>query len=61
MVDGKVVVEEGRVPGIDEAKLIADATEAHLWQKGRFAAQHPGGRTAAELFPPTYPTLEHVR
>jgi 5-methylthioadenosine/S-adenosylhomocysteine deaminase len=56
IVDGKVVVEDGRVPGIDEGKLLAQAAEAHLWQKARFAAQHPSGRSEVELFPPSYPT-----
>jgi cytosine/adenosine deaminase-related metal-dependent hydrolase len=56
IVDGRVVVEGGRVPGIDERALLAQAAEAHLWQKGRFAAQHPSGRTASELFPATFPT-----
>ncbi len=57
IVDGKLVVEQGRVPGLDETKLLAQAAEAHLWQKGRFAAQHPTGRSAADLFPATFPTL----
>ncbi len=57
ILDGKLVVEQGRVPGLDEAKLLAQAAEAHLWQKGRFVAQHPTGRSAADLFPATFPTL----
>ncbi|NLE76302.1 MAG: amidohydrolase family protein, partial [Chloroflexi bacterium] len=55
MVDGKIVVQNGQVAGVDEAKLIAQATEAHLWQKGRFTAEHPSGAPMEELFPPTYP------
>jgi cytosine/adenosine deaminase-related metal-dependent hydrolase len=57
IVDGKLVVEEGCVPGLDEGKLLAQAAEAHLWQKGRFVAQHPSGRAANQLFPATFPTL----
>jgi len=55
LVDGKIVVEDGRVPGIDEADLIRQASEAHLWQKERFAAQHPSGQPSEILFPNTYP------
>lgn len=57
IIDGKVVIEDGRAPGIDEGKLLADAAEAHLWQRGRFVAQHPSGRPADILFPRTYQTL----
>jgi cytosine/adenosine deaminase-related metal-dependent hydrolase len=57
IVDGKLVVEDGCVPGVDERQLLTQAAEAHLWQKGRFAAQHPSGRSAAALFPATFPTL----
>jgi hypothetical protein len=54
LVDGKAVVEDGAVPGIDESKLIDEASRAHLWQKGRFVAQNPKGQPAEVLFPNTY-------
>ena len=57
LVDGKVVVEGGRVLGINEADLIRKAADAHLWQKAQFAAHHPSGEGAAELFPNTYPRM----
>ncbi len=57
MVDGKVVMEGGQVMGVDEAGLIRQATEAHLWQKERFAAQNPEGKPASVLFPTTYPVI----
>jgi cytosine/adenosine deaminase-related metal-dependent hydrolase len=57
LVDGRVVVEGGRVPGINEADLIQRASEAHLWQKEQFAAHHPSGERAGELFPNTYPMM----
>jgi cytosine/adenosine deaminase-related metal-dependent hydrolase len=55
MVDGKIVVANGRVPGINEPELVAAAAEAHLWQKQRFAAMNPAGLSAEQLFPGTYP------
>jgi len=57
LVDGRVVLEGGRVPGIDERALIAQACEAHLWQRERFAAHHPRGLSAGELFPASYPRM----
>jgi len=54
LVDGRVVVEDGRVPGVDEAQLVEQAWEAHLWQKQQFAAHHPHEQSAAVLFPGTY-------
>ena len=57
IVDGRAVVQDGRVPGIDEAQLIAEASAAHLWQKGQFAVNHPSGRPAQELFPSSFPAL----
>lgn len=57
LVDGRVVVENGSVPGLDERALVAQACEAHLWQRERFGALHPRGLSAAELFPSTYPRV----
>jgi cytosine/adenosine deaminase-related metal-dependent hydrolase len=57
LVDGKIVVEGGRVPGINEAALSQQASEAHLWQKEQFAAQHPSGESLRDLFPSTYPLM----
>jgi cytosine/adenosine deaminase-related metal-dependent hydrolase len=57
IVDGRVVVEGGQVPGINEGDLMRDAAAAHLWQKGQFIAQHPRGEPVDALFPSTYPVL----
>lgn len=57
IVDGRTVVEDGHVPGLDEAQLIAQASAAHIWQKGRFAANHPSRKSADELFPSSYPAF----
>jgi 5-methylthioadenosine/S-adenosylhomocysteine deaminase len=52
-VDGRAVVEGGKVVGLDERDLAAKAAEAHIWQRDRFVEQHPRHETAATLFPPT--------
>jgi cytosine/adenosine deaminase-related metal-dependent hydrolase len=54
IVDGKAVVKDGQVPGVDESKLIEQASQAHLWQKGRFVAQNPSAEPAEFLFPSSY-------
>ena len=54
IVDGEVVIENGRAPGMDEAGLIAGAKAAHLWQRDQFVAQHPTGRPVDELFATAY-------
>ena len=54
IVDGRVVVQDGNVLGLDKAELIEKATEAHLWQKGRFVAQNPTGQPAEVLFPSSF-------
>jgi cytosine/adenosine deaminase-related metal-dependent hydrolase len=57
IVDGKAVVKDGQVPGVDESKLIEQAAKAHLWQKGRFVAQNPGAEPAEFLFPSSYDVI----
>jgi cytosine/adenosine deaminase-related metal-dependent hydrolase len=57
LVDGRVVVEDGKIPGLNEAELSAKAADAHLWQKEQFAAQHPSGENQRKLFPNVYPLL----
>jgi cytosine/adenosine deaminase-related metal-dependent hydrolase len=39
IVDGRIVVEAGALPGLDERALIAEAAEAHLWQARQFEAK----------------------
>ena len=36
IVDGRLAVEGGKILGLDERSLIADATEAHIWQAHQF-------------------------
>jgi len=57
IVDGRVVVDGGQVPGVDESDLIRKAAAAHLWQKERFVEQHPRAEPADLLFPSAYSEL----
>jgi cytosine/adenosine deaminase-related metal-dependent hydrolase len=55
IVDGKVVVEGGRIPGVDEEALTRKANEVNQRQKMAFVAQNPTGKPAEALFPPSFP------
>ena len=55
IVDGRVVVEGGRVPGVDEEELARKANEVNQRQKMAFASQNPMGMSVDELFPPSFP------
>jgi cytosine/adenosine deaminase-related metal-dependent hydrolase len=58
IVDGKTVVEDGHVIGLDEAALLAEAqAEAdRLWST--VPEWHWQGLTAEQLSPPSFPALE---
>jgi len=53
-VDGKEVVRNGQIPGLDEKALIGRVNEINQRQKRMFAAQHPLGISEDRLFPPAY-------
>ena len=55
LVHGKVVVQEGRVVGVDEEELASKARQAWLKYKGGVAAWDPAGRPSDEVFPPLLP------
>jgi cytosine/adenosine deaminase-related metal-dependent hydrolase len=55
IVDGRVVVEGGRVPGVDEEELAKKANEVNQRQKMAFTRQNPMGLSVDELFPPSFP------
>jgi 5-methylthioadenosine/S-adenosylhomocysteine deaminase len=57
IVDGRVVIEQGVAPGVDETTLIAEAAEAHLWQAEQFVKHHPSGKSTQTLFPTSYPRV----
>jgi cytosine/adenosine deaminase-related metal-dependent hydrolase len=58
VVDGRIVVENGRLPGVDEAELIArlQAEAEQSW--ARFSEWDYAGRSADEVFPPSFPRWE---
>lgn len=56
IVDGRPVVREGRIAGVDEAELVRQAqAESDAWYEG-FAEHDWKGRSAGEAFPPAFPT-----
>ena len=55
LVGGKVVVEAGRVVGVDEEELAHKARQAWLKYKGGIAAWDPANRPSDEVFPPLFP------
>lgn len=57
MVGGKVVVEGGRVVGVDEEELAYRAKKAWLKYKGGLVSWDPAGRPSADVFPPLLPIL----
>ncbi len=58
IVDGRIVLADGKAPGVDEAALMASVRAAHRWQRDRFAAQNPMGKPSGVLFPSSYPVDE---
>jgi 5-methylthioadenosine/S-adenosylhomocysteine deaminase len=57
IVDGRTVVEDGHVPGVDEAQVLADAQREaeRLWAE--VPEWHWQQLTADELSPPSFPPL----
>ncbi|MEX2356141.1 MAG: amidohydrolase family protein, partial [Thermaerobacterales bacterium] len=55
IVDGRTVVEDGRLLGLPESELLDEAREAWTVYKGGVAESDAEGRSAAELYPPAYP------
>src|SRR5262249_2126031 len=58
LVDGRVVVDGGRVLGVDERRLLADAQREaeRLWDS--VPRWHWQGRTAEEFAPTSFPSLD---
>ena len=55
IVNGRTVVEEGRVVSLAEAELQHDAHQAWLRYKRGLIARDPEGRSADDLYPPAFP------
>ncbi len=54
IVDGKTIMEKGRVLGVDEAALLAQVQQAsnHMWEQ--IASWDWGKRSASEISPPSF-------
>jgi 5-methylthioadenosine/S-adenosylhomocysteine deaminase len=55
IVDGRMVVEGGRVPGVDEEELARKANVVNQWQKARYVEYNDQDKPVDELFPPSFP------
>jgi hypothetical protein len=55
IVDGKVCVEDGRIPGVDLAELRSRAQAAGERVWSGWASWDPLGRTADEMSPFSFP------
>jgi cytosine/adenosine deaminase-related metal-dependent hydrolase len=55
IVDGKVLVEGGRMLEVDEEELARKASEVTQRQKMAVVGQNPMGLSADEFFPPSFP------
>ena len=54
IVDGKIVVKNRQLPGINEESLIKEAREVNQKQKKAFATHNPLGLSMEDLFPPSF-------
>jgi hypothetical protein len=57
IIDGRIVVEGGRLVGIDEEAVRAAAQEPYDRLRDQFSRWDPGHRPARTLFPPALPTM----
>jgi cytosine/adenosine deaminase-related metal-dependent hydrolase len=57
IVDGRTIVDGGRLVGVDEDALIAAAQAPYDGFKRQFSRWDRGGRPASVLFPPALPTI----
>jgi 5-methylthioadenosine/S-adenosylhomocysteine deaminase len=55
IIDGKIVVEAGRVVGLAEDTFLHQAQQTWDVYKKALVARDPKGRTADELYPPAFP------
>ncbi|GAA1370152.1 hypothetical protein [Streptomyces beijiangensis] len=55
VVNGRPVLVDGRLPGIDTDGLRRRAQSLFEKMRAAYSERDVRGRTAAELFPPTFP------
>jgi len=61
MIDGKIVVEDGRVPGIDEEKLAENLQREQERVWGMLPSRDVFGRNVDEITVPSFKEWEDVR
>ena len=54
IIDGRVVVENGRVPDVDEEELAAQTRSVLEKQTAAIVGHSPTGMSAEEIFPPSF-------
>jgi len=57
IVDGKTVVEQGRVVGVDEEALWAKTQQTFLRYKANWVGLDWAKRSSDELYPPVIPII----
>ncbi len=58
IVDGRTVVEDGRIPGLDVDAMRAQAQAYHEKMRAAYCERDYRRRAEAELFPPSFPMIE---
>jgi cytosine/adenosine deaminase-related metal-dependent hydrolase len=58
IVDGRIVVEDGRIPGLDVAAMRVQAQAYHEKMRAAYSERDYRLRTQAELFPPSFPVIQ---
>lgn len=58
IIDGTTLVREGSVLGFNEKSMFAEIQTINQRQKATFAKYNPSGKSAEELFPPSFPEFE---
>ena len=60
MVNGRLVVDEGRVIGLDEEELLSRVTNAWArYRTGTVRRNHPG-KSVDEIYPPVIPIVRGI-
>lgn len=58
IVDGRVVVQDGQIPGMDVAAMRAGAQAYHEKMRAAYSERDYRLRPESELFPPSFPIVE---
>ena len=58
IINGRTVMQDGQIPGIDFATMKAQGQAYFAKLKGAYPARDYKGRSVAELFPPAFRVVE---